>query len=145
MNIIHVPTEFAPVIKVEGLADVVYSLCSYLSQKKEIKISVLLPLYNRVLQLIKSLKIFANRRVFRYRLPLAVIVLLFGKRVSEKLFFIFWKSLPTFRKFIATSKSNNFYFSLWQLFNSSIFKNFFIKKFWSKGATTYEMLYKKFK
>lgn len=49
MNIIHIATEFAPIVKVGGLADVVYSLCTYLSQKEALKISVLLPLYKSVI------------------------------------------------------------------------------------------------
>lgn len=46
MNILHIATEFAPIVKVGGLADVLYGLCNSLSQKKHIRISVLLPLYD---------------------------------------------------------------------------------------------------
>lgn len=46
MNILHIATEFAPIVKVGGLADVVYGLCNSLSQKKYMNISILLPFYD---------------------------------------------------------------------------------------------------
>lgn len=97
MNILHIATEFAPIVKVGGLADVVYGLCTCLSQKKEFKVSVLLPLYKSVTTHTISQNL-CKYAVFFLQTPICSYSVTVWKGKFKKIIIYFFEISPYFQE-----------------------------------------------